>query len=93
MPQPDNERVPPQGGGRDSTTQLGDQLDQDLDLALQRNPVHELLDSFIGVEIDGGCDDCNAYQTIERLAMGVYINHIHHDDTCGWWIQYQAATS
>jgi hypothetical protein len=56
------------------------------------NPVHELLDSFIGLEVDGGCDDCPAYQTIERLADGVYINHIHHDDTCPWWIRYQAAT-
>jgi hypothetical protein len=62
------------------------------ELALQRNPVHELLDSLVGIEVDGGCPDCPAYQTIERVADGIYVNRIFHDDTCPWWIRYQAAT-
>jgi hypothetical protein len=84
----DNAKVPPQGAGRDS-----DHHRRDLeDLALQRNPVHDLLDSFVGLEVDGGCDDCDAYQTIERIDVGVYVNHVFHDDTCPWWIRHQAAT-
>jgi hypothetical protein len=54
--------------------------------------VHELLDSLIGLEVDGGCDDCTAHQTIERVAAGVYVFHIFHDDTCPWWQRHQAAT-
>jgi hypothetical protein len=82
---PDRERRPGRKGRRPQSSTH--------ELALQRNPVRDLLDSFIGLQVDGGCPDCNAYQTIERLAVGVYVNHIHHDDTCPWWQQYQAATT
>jgi hypothetical protein len=92
MRKPPERQVPAQGARRDSSHYAGDQLDQKSGLAEQRNPVHDLLDSFIGLQVDGGCDDCTAYQTIERLSHGVYINRIHHDDTCPWWIRYQAAT-
>lgn len=57
------------------------------------NPVRELLDGLVGLEVDGGCDDCTAYQTIERVAAGVYVFHIFHDDTCPWWQRHQAATA
>jgi hypothetical protein len=90
MPRHDAERGP--SGGPVHNPHQGDQLDQE-DLALQRNSVRDLLDSFAGIEIAGGCDDCDAHQTIERLDIGVYVNHVHHDDTCPWWIRYQAATT
>jgi hypothetical protein len=83
----ENERGP-------GTDHPGD-LDQNsqLDTGTRKgNPVHQLLDSFVGIEIDGGCPDCLAYQTIERVDVGIYVNRIHHDDTCPWWIRYQAAT-
>jgi hypothetical protein len=86
VPQPENGAGGPQGTPCTPPNEL------DLELAPQRNPVHELLDSLVGIEVDGGCPDCLAYQTIERVAGGVYVNRIFHDDTCPWWIRYQAAT-
>jgi hypothetical protein len=32
--------------------------------------------------IPGGCPDCNAYQTLRRVAPRIYSLTIHHDDTC-----------
>jgi hypothetical protein len=39
-----------------------------------------------GRKILGGCDDCNAYQTIEEdpTYLGVFHINITHDDTCPW---------
>jgi hypothetical protein len=50
---PDNGKVPAQGARRDSSPTQGDQLDQDLDLALQR--IAQILQAFPGamfVELD-----------------------------------------
>lgn len=35
-------------------------------------------------QIDGGCSDCLAYQTVDRDRDGIYHVRIHHDDTCPW---------
>lgn len=32
--------------------------------------------------IPGGCDDCDAYQTMVTLAPGVHALTVHHDDWC-----------
>jgi len=32
--------------------------------------------------IPGGCDRCDAYQTMTVVAPGVYAITVHHDDTC-----------
>jgi hypothetical protein len=84
---PDNERGPGTDHPRD--------LEQSqLDAGIRKgNPVQELLDSLVGIAVDGGCDDCPAYQTIERVDVGCYVNRVFHDDTCPWWIRYQAATT
>lgn len=34
--------------------------------------------------LPGGCDDCNAYQTV-TLDDGIYRICIHHDDTCPFY--------
>ncbi len=33
--------------------------------------------------IAGGCDDCDAYQTMTKQD-GIYHVTVHHDDTCPW---------
>ena len=35
-----------------------------------------------GQAIPGGCDRCDAYQTIESLEPSVHIIRVHHDDWC-----------
>jgi hypothetical protein len=96
---PDNGKVPAQGARRDSNQENDphrkDQAGEDRSGQVgheSANPVHELLDSLAGIEVDGGCDDCNAYQTIERVDIGCYVNHVFQDNTCPWWIRHQAAT-
>ena len=32
--------------------------------------------------IPGGCDACDAYQTIQVESPGVYVMNVHHDDLC-----------
>jgi hypothetical protein len=33
-------------------------------------------------KIEGGCDTCNAYQTIKTNKNGIHQINIHHDDWC-----------
>ena len=44
------------------------------------------LEAMTGHRIPGGCDDCDAYQTVERRPDdawgGVYVLTVHHDDGC-----------
>lgn len=35
-----------------------------------------------GERIPGGCDKCNAYQTVEPVEAGVWTLNVHHDDWC-----------
>ena len=43
------------------------------------------LDSMTGHRMPGGCDDCDAYQTMTSKADGLYELLIHHDDTCPFY--------
>jgi len=47
-------------------------------------PVDEVLGSFVGSHIPGGCDDCDAFQTVELDRIGVWHITVHHDDWCPW---------
>ncbi len=38
--------------------------------------------SLDGARIPGGCDDCNASQTVHAIMRGVTRIKIHHDDWC-----------
>jgi hypothetical protein len=35
-----------------------------------------------GAEIPGGCDHCDAYQTVKPSGAGVWAITVHHDDWC-----------
>lgn len=41
-----------------------------------------LLGPLEGARITGGCDHCDAYQTVSPVAAGVWSIAIHHDDWC-----------
>ena len=44
--------------------------------------IDESMEQYVGKRIDGGCDTCNAYQTIEKIDDDVWMCHIHHDSWC-----------
>lgn len=35
-----------------------------------------------GDQIPGGCDTCDAYQTIKTVKPGIHKITVHHDDWC-----------
>ena len=43
--------------------------------------LESLATSIAGLRIPGGCDDCDAYQTFQKVG-GVYLLTVHHDETC-----------
>jgi hypothetical protein len=56
---------------------------------IPKEPIRDLLAALDGARILGGCDDCNAYQTLEIVSPGVTVLAVHHDDTCPWWTDHQ----
>jgi hypothetical protein len=48
----------------------------------RQGPVGYLLDPLDGLEVPGGCDDCDAYQTVDATQRPVYRIAVHHDETC-----------
>ena len=44
------------------------------------------------VRIPGGCDECDAYQTIDDTSAPIYVLRVHHDQTCSWLAQRKAAS-
>ena len=43
------------------------------------------LDAMTGHRMPGGCDDCDAYQTMTRGSEGLYELLVHHDHTCPYY--------
>lgn len=41
-----------------------------------------MLGPLDGDRIPGGCDTCDAYQTVHPLTAGVWSLTVHHDDWC-----------
>ena len=37
---------------------------------------------MVGRRLPGGCNDCNAYQTMTRVDDGLYVLTVHHDESC-----------
>lgn len=54
------------------------------------NSLDDLFDRAEGTKIPGGCDRCDAYQTVESSLLGVYIIRVHHDDWCPFLRQHRA---
>jgi hypothetical protein len=47
-------------------------------------PLHELVAALAGAKVYGGCDECNAYQTVKADPDFPSLVHlyVHHDDWC-----------
>lgn len=41
--------------------------------------------------IPGGCDQCDAYQTLEKSTTGVIVMTVHHDEWCPFLRSRRAA--
>lgn len=46
------------------------------------NLTHSVLENLVGHRLPGGCDDCDAYQTVTQSSAGVYVLTVHHDVGC-----------
>jgi len=42
----------------------------------------DLFGPLDGARIPGGCDQCDAYQTVSPLTAGAWQMTVHHDDWC-----------
>jgi hypothetical protein len=51
--------------------------------------LRDMAQQFDGTRILGGCDDCDAYQTMEMVEPTVAVIHIHHDDDCPTLARHQ----
>jgi hypothetical protein len=40
------------------------------------------LGRLVGKRIPGGCDQCDAYQTVEPIRAGLWHMTVHHDEWC-----------
>lgn len=45
-----------------------------------------VLEHLTGHRLPGGCDDCDAYQTVTQHGDGVYVLTVRHDETCPFYI-------
>ena len=41
--------------------------------------------ALAGREIPGGCDECDAYQTMHEVSEGVWSLTVHHEETCRFY--------
>jgi hypothetical protein len=58
--------------------------------------VGSLDDLFEQIEdqpIPGGCERCDAYQTVSTVAPGVHVMNVHHDEWCPFLRSMEAETN
>lgn len=55
-----------------------------------RRRLVDMLGPLDGARVPGGCDSCDAYQTVGPLAEGVWQVAVHHDDDCPWFTAREA---
>lgn len=48
-------------------------------------PERSALDAMADRRLPGGCDDCAAYQMVNKASEGVYLLEIRHDQTCPYY--------
>lgn len=45
-------------------------------------PLVNMFGPLEGARVDGGCEHCDAYQTVEAVKAGVWRLTVHHDPGC-----------
>jgi len=53
----------------------------------------DLFGQLEGQQIPGGCEACDAYQTLETVSPGVHMIRVHHDDWCPFLRAVEAGTN
>lgn len=53
--------------------------------------ISELFESLQGQRAPGGCEDCDAFQTVESAASMGYWLTVHHDDSCPTYREIRTA--
>lgn len=60
------------------------------------NPLRRTLTDYFGAldgqRIPGGCEVCDAYQTVTPIVAGAWSINVFHDDGCPVLARHQAAT-
>jgi hypothetical protein len=53
-----------------------------------------MLAALDGDEVPGGCDHCDATQTVglDASRPGVFTLTIRHDEWCTWWLEHYPMT-
>lgn len=51
----------------------------------------DLFGPLDGAQIPGGCEHCDAYQTVTPIESGAWKMTVHHDDWCPWWTARRAS--
>ena len=63
----------------------------------ENEPIHDALRSMLGpldgARIPGGCDECDAYQTVSPVEAGVWTVTVHHDDWCPMLRRHRARST
>ncbi len=49
-----------------------------------RRRLTNMLGPLDGARVPGGCDACDAYQTVKPITAGVWNIGVHHDHDCPW---------
>jgi len=50
----------------------------------------KLLGPLDGTRVPGGCDHCDAYQTVTPIEAGVWVVNVYHDDDCPFYATVNA---
>jgi hypothetical protein len=58
-------------------------------LSPSQTSIARALGPLEGARIPGGCEHCDAYQTVEPVAPGVWSLTVHHDDWCPFIAAYE----
>jgi hypothetical protein len=56
-----------------------------------RNWINRWAAALDGARIPGGCDSCDAYQTVHVIDAGITRINVHHDDWCPTYRRWQTA--
>jgi hypothetical protein len=59
---------------------------------MSTDPLRELYAKLDGVDILGGCDHCDAYQTLEPVQDKIWKVTVHHDADCPRLAAYEGRT-
>lgn len=64
--------------------------DEPRKLTTAQADVARMLGPLEGARVPGGCDYCDAHQTVEPVAAGVWMFNVHHDEWCPWFLAFEA---